>query len=167
MYKEFDEIFNIMEVAFPKEEYRNYEEQKKLLNNPDYYITTKRNEKNKLIGFICSWKMSKFIFIEHFAVKTSERGKGIGSIMLKEFINTFKFPIILEVELPKDELSLRRINFYERIGFIKNDFEYYQMPLRKGSSPIKMYLMSYPKGLNKIEFEEIKKCIYDKIYLIR
>ncbi len=166
MYREFDEIFNIMEASFPKEEYRSYEEQKKLLKSSNYYITTKQNEKNELIGFICSWKMSEFSFIEHFAVRSSERSKGIGSIMLKEFISTSQSPIILEVELPKDELSLRRISFYERIGFIKNDFKYYQMPLRKNSEPIRMYLMSYPKVLTETEFEEIKKCIYDKIYLI-
>lgn len=165
MYELFDEVFSLMVASFPKEEYRSYEGQKKLLENPNYYITVRQNEKNELIGFICSWKTSNFSFIEHFAVKESERGKGIGSIMLKEFINTAPSPIILEVELPKDELSFRRISFYERFGFIKNEFEYYQMPLRENINPIKMYLMSYPRILSKVKFEEIKKCIYKKIYL--
>ncbi len=166
MYELFDDIFALMETAFPKEEYRSYEEQKKLLKNPYYYITAKLNEKDKLIGFICSWQTPNFSFIEHFVIRKSERGKGIGSVMLKEFINSVNSPVILEVEFPKDELSFRRIGFYERSGFIKNDFEYYQMPLREGANPIKMYLMSYPRALDKKEFEEIKKCIYNKIYLI-
>ena len=35
---EFDKVFEILKDSFPKEEYRTYEEQKKLLDNPFYTI---------------------------------------------------------------------------------------------------------------------------------
>ena len=37
---EFDRIFSIMENSFPSDEYRTYEEQKKLLLNKKYDIYT-------------------------------------------------------------------------------------------------------------------------------
>ena len=37
---EFDRVFSIMEDSFPSDEYRTYEEQKKLLLNKKYDIYT-------------------------------------------------------------------------------------------------------------------------------
>lgn len=161
----FDEVFKLMEISFPKEEYRSYEDQKKLLDIPMYSITTKI-ENGNLIGFICSWKTDNFSFIEHFAVNPLMRGKGVGSKMLNEFINNSAHPIILEVELPDNEMNIRRIKFYQKFGFILNNFKYYQMPLRKGFKPIEMNLMSYPKILNADDFENTKTTIHKNIYSI-
>ena len=95
------------------------------------------------------------------------RGKGLGSKMLKEFIGSKKSDtIILEVELPEDEISTRRIKFYERNGFKLNTYEYFQMPLRKHSAPIPLYLMSYPKNLSSDEFRNYKSLIYKNVYSI-
>ena len=162
----FDEVFKLMEKSFPKEEYREYKEQKQLLYKPEYSLTTKKDEDNNLLGFISSWKIDKFIFIEHFAVNPLMRGKGIGSEMLKDFIKNSNSPIILEVEIPSSEMSIRRIKFYEKLGFILNNFKYYQMPLRNNSKPIEMYIMSYPKSLTPENFENIKNLIYKLVYLV-
>lgn len=162
----FDKIFKLMEESFPKEEYRDYKEQKKLLCKPEYSIITKMDENNNLLGFISSWKTDEFNFIEHFAISPSMRGKGIGSKMLKDFIKNSTRPIVLEVELPSSEMNVRRIKFYEKLGFVLNHFKYYQMPLRKNYQPIEMYIMSYPKSLMTEEFESIRNSIYKTIYSI-
>ena len=94
------------------------------------------------------------------------RGKGIGSEMLKDFIKNSTHPIILEVELPNNEMSVRRIKFYEKLGFVLNYFKYYQMPLRNNCKPMEMYIMSYPKALILEEFESIKNSIYKTVYSI-
>lgn len=162
----FDKIFKLMEESFPKEEYRGYQEQKKLLYRPEYSIITKKDNESNLLGFISSWEIDKFIFIEHFAVNSSMRGKGIGSEMLKDFIKNSTHSIILEVELPNNEMSIRRIKFYEKLGFVLNYFKYHQMPLRKHCKPIEMYIMSYPKALTPEDFENIKNSIYKTVYSI-
>lgn len=162
----FDKIFKLMEESFPEEEYREYKEQKKLLYKPEYSIITKKDKEDNLLGFISSWKIDKFNFIEHFAVNPSMRGKGIGSEMLKDFIKNSTHPIILEVELPNNEMSIRRIKFYEKLGFVLNHFKYHQMPLRKNCNPIEMYIMSYPKALTLEEFKSIKNSIYKIVYPI-
>ena len=164
MNKNFDKIFSLMQASFPKEEFRDYEGQKKLLDNPKYSIISRFSGSEDLIGFISFWSLDGFNFIEHFAVNPSQRGQGTGSKMLKEFIKNSNKPVVLEVELPKNEIAERRIGFYERNGFLLNTFEYYQKPLRPEFSETKLYLMSYPKKLSNKEFEQVKNEIHNNVY---
>ena len=41
-----------------------------------------------------------------------------------------KRPMVLEVELPEDALTRRRIGFYERHGLVFNSYPYLQPPMR-------------------------------------
>ena len=43
-HKDFDEFFQLIENSFPKDEYRTYDEQKALLDNPAYEIYTYSND---------------------------------------------------------------------------------------------------------------------------
>ena len=160
----FSKVYELMKQSFPEEEYRNYNQQKNLINNPYYKLITKINPSGELVGFIASWQMDDFSFIEHFAVNPNMRGKGIGSEMLQNFIENSPKPILLEVELPRDNITQKRISFYTRHGFSVNKFKYFQMPLRENSSPIEMHIMSFPTILEEKEFEKMKSIIYKKIY---
>ena len=153
-----------MEKSFPKNEYRAKESQKKLLKNPMYKLDVKTDESGKTIAFIASWDFPKFIFIEHLAVDPSCRGKGMGSKIMKDFINNSKKPIVLEIEIPNDEISIKRKNFYEKLGFKLNNHEYYQLPLRKGDKPMKLNLMSYPEEIPDENFEIIENIIQSFVY---
>ena len=84
--------------------------------------------------------------------------------MIKKFINKSEKTVILEVELPENEISKKRIKFYEKNGFFLNTYEYYQKPLRKNSRSEKMYLMSYPKAINEKQFLKIRNEIYENVY---
>lgn len=164
MTSHFEEVFKLMEKSFPKNEYRAKENQKKLLKNPMYKLDIKTDESGKTIAFIASWNFPKFIFIEHLAVDPSCRGKGMGSKIMKDFINNSKKPIVLEIEIPNDEISIKRKNFYEKLGFKLNNHEYYQLPLRKGDKPMKLNLMSYPNEIPDETFEIIENIIQSYVY---
>ena len=157
-----DEIRKIYENSFPKNERRNYKKQKEIIDNPLYSI--KPIIKNDLIGFIATWELSKFTFIEHFALKDSERGKGYGTNFLKEFITNNRKSIILEVELPNTKDAMRRIEFYKKLSFHLNEFEYYQPALNENTSKIPLLIMSYPYKLEKSQFVVIKDELYEKVY---
>ena len=96
---EFDRIFSIMENSFPSDEYRTYEEQKKLLLNKKYDIYT-FIIKERIQGFISVWKFDNFLYIEHLAVDADCRNHGAGAKLLDEMKNLFPGRICLEVELP-------------------------------------------------------------------
>ena len=160
----FNQIFTLMQQSFPREEFRDYSGQKSLLQNSNYHITTKLNQDNKIIAFMSTWNFPTFVFVEHFAVDQSMRGHGIGSTMLKEFLAQTSKNIILEVEPAHDAISTKRIKFYERFGFLLNEYNYIQPPLRKDSQYIELKIMSYPKKLYFNDFQKIKNILYSEIY---
>ncbi len=167
MYKTFDKVFQLIKESFPENEYRCYEKQKNLIKNPLYKLITQMDSQDNLIGFIATWNTKDFSFIEHFAVSSKLRGQGIGSKMLQNFIKYSLKPIILEVEEPKNEISKKRILFYEKNGFFMNNFPYFQMPLRENASPVPMNIMSYPEKLNKENFENIISKILKIVYCVK
>lgn len=164
----FDKIFELMQISFPENEFRTYENQKKLLENPSYNIITKVDSDNNVVAFLAFWSFNNFNFIEHLAVNPNFRGKGTGTKIVSEFINSNKEkPIILEIEPPCDVISEKRLKFYEKLGFKLNDYEYFQPPLRENSKPYKLNVMSYPEKLNQKKFNEIKAVIHSNVYNFR
>ena len=47
---------------------------------------------------------------------------------MKQFLVFCGTPVVLEVEMPTDEMSKRRIGFYERLGFELDNQVYHQPP---------------------------------------
>lgn len=125
-----------------------------------YHVTCARN------GFIANWQFNDFNFIEHFAVDSKIRGNGLGTAMLKEYLNKCNKPIFLEVELPEDNMSKRRIKFYKQFGFHLNDFDYLQPPMQKQHDFLPLKVMSYPQRVNETDFIKFKNIVYDRVYKI-
>lgn len=165
-YSEFDNFFELMKEAFPSIERRNYEGQKELLDIVEYEIIVNKNEKKSINAFIANWKLDEFNFIEHFAVANELRGNGLGTLMLKDYLRKSNKLIFLEVELPQDKTSMRRIKFYERLGFYLNDFYYLQPPMQKKHDFLQLKVMSYPRAVDNSEFIEFKNTVYDKVYKV-
>ena len=161
--KYFDIIFKIMEDNFISDEYRNYDEQKELLNNPFYKLYMAK-EQDEITAFVAIWEFDEFIFFEHLAVRKDKQNQGIGTKILNQLVKETSKNIVLEVELPKDELKQRRIEFYKRNGFILNKYNYVQPPMSKGKNFVPLLIMSTKKIENKDEFEIIKNILYKNVY---
>ena len=160
---DFEEIFNIMQDSFPNDEYRFKEEQKALFDLDEYAVYVEKDGDN-IIAFLAVWEFSDFIFLEHFAVDKSYRGKGVGSKMLTELATIYSKPICLEVELPTTEQSIKRLEFYKKNGYFYNDYKYYQPPISKGKNPVPLRIVSYQKPLDKLEFIAVKDELYKQVY---
>lgn len=158
---DFDIIFEIMDKAFPNTEMRAYQEQKKIFERPQYSVLM--NEEKT--AFIALWDFDEAVYIEHFAVKDSLRGSGIGEKMLKEFLNTTTNKMVfLEVEPPEEEIAMRRIGFYERIGFVLNPYYYLQPPYRQNEEPIELKIMTMGQSIDQKQFDKYKKMLYSVVY---
>lgn len=153
-----------MDEAFPKEETRSYEGQLALLENPYYWLRLERDDVGKLLAFMAVWEFDGFRYVEHLAVSKESRGSGIGGKIMKEYLRESSCPVILEVEPPHDEISKRRIGFYQRLGFQLNEFSYKQPPLRKGYGWLPLMIMSYPRSVNEEEFASMKRILYQEVY---
>lgn len=165
---DFNEVYRIMKESFPESEMRSFEGQKNLLTKSNYKIVPKYDKSKKtLIAFIATWEFDDFVFIEHLAVTNKMRGQGIGGKLLKDYVNSCKNKrLILEVEPPYDDVSKRRIEFYERIGFHLHPFYYEQPPLQKDFDYIQLKIMVYPEKISEKEFTKIKKEIYKTVYKV-
>ena len=161
--KDFQKIFTIMQNSFPIDEYRPLEEQKALLNREDYLLYVYKNSAD-IQAFFAVWDLGYFAFIEHFAVKEEYRSAGIGTKLLQNLLIQLAKPVILEVELPETLLAKKRIAFYEKNGFLVNNYAYMQPAIAKGRKEIPLILMSYPGALNTVEYIAVKNSLYAQVY---
>lgn len=122
------------------------------------------NKEEVYVGFITAWTFDDFTYIEHFAIDESARNGGIGGKALNQFLTACQAPIVLEVEIPTDELSKRRIGFYERQGFVLDTHQYYQPPYQKGGETLEMLLMSHGAIDLGTAFERVKKTLHTHVY---
>lgn len=158
-----DDLQQIYVDSFPADERREWEKIHQLLNHPSYNLYKIRINKI-LVGLISIWRWPELIFIEHFALSIPTRGQGIGTQVIKQIMSENPLVIIIEVELPYTEQAIRRIAFYERLGFMLCQEDYYQPPYSPGMSKVKMLLMSFPHPLSREEFQAYKAKIYKDVY---
>ena len=161
----FKRVFAILEYSFPETERRGFSEHFAELKKSSFRSAV-ISENGEIRGFINFRVLSRLIFIEHFAIASEFRKKGLGTAALKELLSkTGNFPVILEVEPAKtSETARRRIEFYKRLEFFENNGEYYQPPFGKDGKPLRLMLLSYPERLSDGEFYLCAEVIYREAY---
>lgn len=161
----FERVFPILQEAFPVTELRTKQKQKELLSDPYYRLYAIQNEKDEDVGVLAFWELAKdWIYMEHFAILPEKRNGGFGGMVLDLFLQKANKNIVLEVELPVDALTKRRIAFYERHGFYLNAYPYLQPPMRKGQNIMPLRLMTRPKAIDLDTYEQYRRCIHQRVY---
>ena len=153
--KHFDDAMKIYEASFPIFEQRTLKKQIEALEDEMYYSTI-ICENDILIGLIFYWKYGKYSYIEHLAISPSLRGKNYGSKILKSFCEDNKYTI-LEIDNPIDEISIKRLNFYSKLGFKLQDFEHIHPPYRQEYDGHNLKIMSFNRDLSKEEYDEFNE----------
>lgn len=155
----------LMQTAFPLQERRNADLQRTYAdNNPRFHNNILLDEEMP-IGLLTYWNFDSFLYIEHFAISENIRNKGYGQQAVTVLKDTWKGMMVLEVEEPTDELTRRRINFYERQGFILQVYPYKQPPYRESDEWFPMKLMTLREAnLTLNDHEKIKRVIYQEVY---
>ncbi len=157
---EFDRVYDILYKSFDLNEIRTKEGQKSLFNDSAYSVLVNQD----VTAVFGVWDLGDIRYIEHFATDESIRNKGLGSMLLDEFIKGKDTPVILEAELPGEEITDRRINFYKRHGFKFNGYDYIQPSMGEGKNPVPLKMMSYPLALTEEQFKEYRKRLYTQVY---
>jgi hypothetical protein len=71
--------------------------------------------------------------------------------------------VILEIDPPVDSISIRRKDFYLRLGFHENKYQHYHPAYRKQNAPHELVILSYPRNISDMEYtkfnEYLKKTI--------
>ncbi len=164
--QQLESIRDLYISAFPAKERREFDDLKNLLAEDICSFFQVLTQSGSLAGFCILWEFPGFIFIEHFAIEPDLRGLGIGEKSLAEIRTRFARTVILETELPTDDLSQRRIRFYERNGFHKLSRTYYQ-PSYGGNKPeIELKLMGTNADIPADELDLIIQSIRKKVYSV-
>lgn len=154
--------------SFPLEERRAISDVKFLLiTEKKFKVKIIWNNQNQMIGLLCFWTFDDFIYAEHLAIDSNIRNAGYGTQAVNLFLSEINLPLILEIELPEDDISIRRLEFYQRLGFkIWTEINYIQPPYHLTTSSVEMKLLT--KGDIDLTdcFDNIKKQLYSAVYKI-
>ena len=156
----YPEANQLLHLAFPPEERREDEQQRIVTDTNKMFQALAIISNFDFAGFVNIWHLNGVIYIEHIAIVPELRNQGIASDALRHLM-LHNRPIILEVELPHDDESRRRISFYERNGFVLRPTEYTQPPYAQHLPAVKMHLMTYGKIENITDvIDSIRENVY-------
>ncbi len=145
----FTEANEIYTQSFPLHEQRTIPNLEEILHNPDFHYDVLLTSNGRVGAILCIWATTEFIYIEHLAVSPHQRNCGFGKIILDEIKQHANVPVILEIDPVEDEISRRRLGFYERNGFSANTrYDYIHPPYKTGDAPYPLLVMSYPTELD-------------------
>ena len=131
--------------AFPEEERRPWESLLAALADPaSGYEMRVYLLDGEFAGFISSWDLEGFRYIEHFATSPHLRGRGLGAKIIEQERKDCVLPLLLEVEpASTGDMARRRIGFYERCGFTGHeDIPYRQPAYAEGLPAVELMLMT-------------------------
>ncbi len=145
------QAMQLYQTSFPLHEQRKPDAQRAILQEPDYQFNLLMEE-DHLLGELLCWETPNFIYVEHLCILPQLRGQHCGSRAL-ELLGQRGKPVILEIDPPIDDISLRRKGFYERAGYRENPFTHVHPPYREGFAGHPLVVMSYPRQLEREEYD--------------
>ena len=163
------ELFGLVErlitEAFPEEERRPLEAFRSIADSDDRFSVMILNDGDTPVGFITLWDFERFIYVEHFAILSELRCRHYGARALEVLHRSDRRPIVLEVELPTDDLTRRRVAFYKRAGFSLLPYDYTQPPYRHGGASLPMKIMVWTPESGVIpDFGLIRSTLHREVY---
>lgn len=158
-------VENLFLSAFPEDERRPVEDQRRNVDNNEAFRCYLISEDDgRPVGFITLWSLDGFCYGEHFAVDPALRNGGYGGRVMQHLLGELHRPFVLEAEVPADEMSRRRVGFYERQGFRVWDKDYVQPPYRSGGRPLPLYLMVAGETDAMPSVDAVRRAIYREVY---
>ena len=149
--------------SFPIFEQRTLESQIEALKD-DRYNWIVICDESVVVGILLYWEFDKYKYIEHLAIYSELRGKSYGSKILEIFCRDNK-TIILEIDPPIDEIALKRLKFYSKIGFMLQEFNHIDPPYRNGYEGHSLKVMCYNKNLEEYEYNEFNEFLKNVIMI--
>ena len=165
-FEELESIRGLYCEAFPPEERREFDDLNQLVLKGECIINQIKTTDDKVAGICVYWIFDEFVYVEHFAVFPELRGRGIGEGTLSVLREKFKV-LILETEPPINEISQRRIKFYQRNGFHLLNLHYIQPSYGKNKPKVELKLMCtnshIPQEMLNNYIIQIKEKVYSQI----
>ena len=139
--KGWDEAWALYEISFPDCERWNAAGYDRAFGDPHFEADgIWRGE--EFIGILFHWKAGDFHYVEHLAVSPR---------------------LLLGIDPTEDEISVRRLHFYQRLGFVENPQEYIHPSFRKPFHAHRLVLMSRPGPLTNEEARDFADFVRERV----
>lgn len=152
---EYPEAMELYKLSFPFHEQREAASQARIMGHEEYQFN-RIKQKDEWVGLMLCWETEDFVYVEHFCILPAMRNKGYGEKALRLLTRRGK-PVILEIDPPVDEISMRRKGFYERAEFNPNRWEHEHPAYHAGFSAHRLVVMSYPDVLSGEQYQEFAR----------
>lgn len=157
----WQQVWDLYESSFPVAERRKADDHLRACSDTLFYPISAW-EGNKLIGILFYWEWDSYRYLEYLAVNPELRGQGFGSELLR-YLRDSNHTIILEIDPLINELSVRRLQFYERAGFTLTPYRFMHLPYRAESQSQELLILSYPKMITKEQHNHFLKFIDERV----
>ena len=157
----YDTAIELYQKSFPLHEQRETSSQENILQHPDYHFTLVYDEK-QFVGMVLYWETATFFYVEHFCIQPELRNQHYGQRILAELGKQGK-TIILEIDPPVDEISVRRKGFYERCGFAENPYPHVHPPYHRGNHGHELVVMSCPGKITQKEYDAFDRYLKHEV----
>lgn len=141
----YAEGMELYHISFPFHEQREENSQARIMSNREYQFNL-IYDKDAFIGLMLCWETQSFIYVEHFCILPAVRNRKYGKRAL-ELLNQRGKTVILEIDPPVDEISIRRRSFYERANYKANAYEHVHPAYHAGYPGHPLVVMSCPDRL--------------------
>lgn len=150
-------------ASFPENERRSPSSQRAALRDARYRLDAWLDE-DRFIGFMGWWDFDEFRYIEHVAVAPEARSGGYGGLILTQWRDASEKPVLLEIEEVVDDLTRRRLGFYQRLGFKEVPGVHIQ-PAYQGDGPAPaMQVLSWPVPITESQRREFVALLHAEVW---
>jgi N-acetylglutamate synthase-like GNAT family acetyltransferase len=165
----FAAAWKIMNDSFPADERRSLDTHRVCEQDRRYEFSAILFD-DRCAGCVGLWRFPGFMIIEHLAIASHARSRGVGTDvmnMLLGGVSAPAVPVVIEVEPAAcGDDALRRIAFYTSLGFIANDYEYWQPAYEAGKGRVRMTLMTSPAAMSTTMLDAVRDTLYAEIYKV-
>ena len=155
----YAEAIGLYKMSFPPHEQRESASQEEILSHPAYHFTAVCDG-GVFVGEALYWDIGGARYMEHLCVSPAMRNRRYGQKILEALRDK---PLILEIDPPVDEISLRRETFYERCGYRANIHPHVHPPYRAGFPGHELVVMSRPEKLSHAEYGEFAEYLRERV----
>ena len=147
----WEALWHIYITSFPIYEQRTFKDQIEALKDERYHCIA-ICENDKVAGILLYWEIETYRYVEHLAIVSDLRGKQYGTNILNQFCNENE-RVILEIDPPIDEVSRKRLSFYQSAGFYLQEYAHIHPPYRAGYSGHSLKVLTSMASFNEEAYE--------------
>lgn len=151
-----EQVLKLYQDSFPAHERRSNTTQQLAFSDKASRNMVVTDEDGRLQAIVFYWTYGNVVYVEFLAVNPEMRGRSIGSAVMKQLMSLYPDKLtVLEIEPPEDEMTIRRLHFYERLGFVLNPQPYVHPSYCTGEAAHshRLSIMSHGRLLDDSEFD--------------